>query len=132
ATRIRADWIMDLENEDYHRFPSLGYARNFQILYAKFLGVDLQRGLMVDPGKTVLTTSFDHLYDGISPVGYRGTHRPKPIRRSRWLLVMIVFIIACVVGAITALFILDVLRLPSWDELAGNDKGPSSAEERLV
>ncbi len=130
VTRIRADWIADLENEDYHRFPSLGYARNFQVLYAKFLGVDLQRGSMIDPGKTVLTTSFDHIYDGVTPVGYRGNRRPKPIRRSRWLLVIIVFSAACIIGAITALFILDILRLPGWDELTGDDKAPT--EERLV
>lgn len=129
ATRIRADWISDLENEDYHRFPSLGYARNFQILYAKFLEVDLQRGSMIDPGKMVLTTSFDHIYDGVDPIGYRGSRRPKPIRRSRWLLLIIIFSVACVVGAITALFILDILRLPGLDE---DDKEQAPTEERLV
>jgi len=41
ATKVRADRIVDLENDTYANFPNLAYAKGFLIIYAKYLGVDV-------------------------------------------------------------------------------------------
>ncbi len=44
-TRIRAQQIRNLENDDYGNFPSPSYAKSFLAIYAKFLHVDVSQEL---------------------------------------------------------------------------------------
>src|SRR5437867_3641272 len=41
ATKVRAERIVDLENDDYTNFPNMAYAKGFLLIYAKYLGVDV-------------------------------------------------------------------------------------------
>ncbi len=117
ATKIRADRLNELERDEYARFPSLAYARNFLILYAKYLGVDVSKYAVLDVGRPVFTADYQYM-QGESLGAIRSTGpRKKPIRRSRWLLAFGIFAVAITIGAITALFILSIQRLPSLDQL---------------
>jgi cytoskeletal protein RodZ len=44
-TKIRPDRLIDLEADEYSRFPNLTYAKSFLAKYARFLGVDIQHEL---------------------------------------------------------------------------------------
>jgi cytoskeletal protein RodZ len=44
-TKIRPDRIIDLEADEYSRFPNLTYAKSFLAKYARFLGLDIQQEL---------------------------------------------------------------------------------------
>ena len=57
TTKIRPERIIDLEADDYSRFPNLTYAKSFLAKYAKFLGLDLQDEL--DQFQVEQTISLD-------------------------------------------------------------------------
>ena len=45
ATRMRPDKILALENDDFTRFGSVAYAKNFLLLYGRYLKVDVSTEL---------------------------------------------------------------------------------------
>jgi cytoskeleton protein RodZ len=60
STRIRAQQLRDLENDDYGNFPNPTYAKSFLTQYAKFLGVD------VSQERETFDVSQAHTYSSIT------------------------------------------------------------------
>jgi|GEM_PF-2208598 len=122
-TKIRPDRLEELERDEYGGFPSLAYARNFLLLYAKFLGVDVSKYPLIDVGKPVLVGDYQYLKgEGITGLRSTTLRKKKPVRRSRWLIVFGILAVATTLGALTALFILNVQRLPSFNQLLNHDE----------
>ncbi|HEY0792348.1 MAG TPA: helix-turn-helix domain-containing protein [Chthoniobacterales bacterium] len=74
-TKIRPDRILDLEADDYSRFPNLTYAKSFLAKYAKFLGVDLREELEQFHVSRGISLS-DYQYLRSAPVRYMAESRP--------------------------------------------------------
>ncbi len=122
VTKIHPERLDDLERDEYAHFPSLAYARNFLMLYARFLGVDASKYPVIDVGRPVLTGEYEYLKSvEAKPIGASrsalASIRRKPRRRSRWLIAFGVLITATTIGALTAFLILDFRRLPSLEQL---------------
>lgn len=105
ATKIRPERISDLENDDYTKFPNIAYARNFLVLYAKFLAVDISRYPTVEVGNTVGLGDYQYLRsedDGAAP-GRRSRVRPEPAgppEKPRWLIAFFIFLVMLTLGAL--------------------------------
>jgi len=111
-TKIRPERINDLERDDYTRFPNLAYARNFLILYAKYLGVDISKYPTVEVGSTVGLGDYQYLRneDAEKPRGVR-QEPVGPPPKPRWLIVFFVFLAMLAIGALIGLGIVNFLRL---------------------
>lgn len=128
VTRIPKARIVDLENDDYSRFPSLAYARGFLVLYARFLNVDRSKYAQVDVGSPVALTDYQYLQhnDGVSSLRMGPLATPPP-RRKVWLKRIGIFSAAIIAGIISALAVLQWNRLPSIDQLVQKRETPPSS-----
>lgn len=85
VTKIRVEQLLDLERDDFTRFPSPAYARGFVRLYSKALGLDDRRMLAQLDGR--LDSEEDELgYVQAPSVEYipQRTEITAPIRVSRF------------------------------------------------
>ncbi|PAW79130.1 MAG: hypothetical protein B9S32_04010 [Verrucomicrobia bacterium Tous-C9LFEB] len=85
VTKIRVEQLLDLERDDFTRFPSPAYARGFVRLYSKALGLDDRRMLAQLDGR--LESEEDELgYVQAPSVEYipQRTEITAPIRVSRF------------------------------------------------
>ncbi len=125
ATKIRADRLRDLEEERYENFPNLTYARGFLLIYARFLGVDISRYQTIDIGNPARGGAYQYLSNSVGMQTVRTfTPQQRPLNRSRFLMISAVFGGAILLGGLTAYVILNVLRLPSLEQLVETDKAP--------
>ncbi len=116
--KMRPDRVADLEKDEYGRFPNLAYARSFLLLYAKFLGVDVSRFQTVDVGNSAGVGDYQYLQNerGVDSLRFSHEHAGPP-RRPRWILPFLVLMGGLLLGAVMALIVLNVNRLPSLDQL---------------
>lgn len=64
ATKIKADRLADLENDDYTRFANMAYAKGFLLIYAKYLKVDISEFTkMMGVGNPVGTDDYEYLHN---------------------------------------------------------------------
>lgn len=112
ATKIRAARIVDLENDDYTRFPNITYARSFLLLYAKFIGVDISQYPTVEVGSTVGLGDYQYLQSDGTPAPSRTRQAPDaPPEKPRWLILFFVFLAMAVLGAFIAWGVMNIRRL---------------------
>lgn len=117
ATKMRPDRILDLERDDYTRFPSLAYARSFLLLYAKFLKVDISKFHTMEIGNPAGVGDYQYLQNERGVDSLRFTRQSdERLKNPRWFRAFVVFFAMVVVGALCAYFYLSLLRLP-FDEI---------------
>ncbi|HWL52738.1 MAG TPA: helix-turn-helix transcriptional regulator [Chthoniobacteraceae bacterium] len=126
ATKIRAARLTDLENERYDHFPNLAYARGFLLIYARYLEVDLSKYQTIDIGNPARGGAYQYLKNTAESRTLRTFAPPKPVNRSRFLIISLLFTGAIAISAVTALVILTVLRLP-LDQLIQEDQAALQA-----
>jgi len=123
ATKMRDARINDLERDDYSRFPNLAYARNFLILYAKFVGVDISKYPTVEVGSPIGLSDYQYLRTNPQEKAAPRA-RPEPAgppEKPRWLIVFFVFLIMLAVGALVGWGIMNFRRLGPVEKLATKD-----------
>ena len=123
TTKIRPERIADLERDDYTHFPNLTYARNFLILYAKFLGVDISKYPTVEIGNTIGLGDYQYLQSEEAEKAHRParTKQLEPPAKPRWLLVFFVFLLMLAVGALIGWGIMNYRRLGPMENLEKKD-----------
>jgi len=118
ATKIRAARIVDLENDEYSRFPNITYARSFLLLYAKFIGVDISKYPTVEAGSTVGLADYEYLQSGEMPPGQQKRPESKgPPEKPRWLILFFVFLAMVSLGALVGWYVMNFRRLGSMENL---------------
>src|SRR5215210_211638 len=106
-TKVRADRIADLENDDYTNFPNMTYAKGFLVIYARFLGVDVSEFLGGWENASPVSME-DYQYLNNAPERRPSVER-RPDEKPVWPLLLV---IALVIGAATcAYFVLTLKRL---------------------
>ena len=124
ATKIRAARIVDLENDDYMRFPNITYARSFLVLYAKFLGVDITKYPTVEAGSTVGLADYQYLQSDETPAPQRTRQEPqKPPEKPRWLIIFFVFLVMLVIGALIGWGVMNLKRLGPVENFVKKENG---------
>jgi len=114
ATKIRAARIVDLENDDYMRFPNITYARSFLVLYAKFIGVDITKYPIVEAGSTVGLADYQYLQSDEAPPVQRPSQEPQDLpEKPRWLILFFVFLAMLALGALVGWYVMNFRRLGS-------------------
>jgi len=112
VTKIRPARIVDLESDDYTHFPNIAYARNFLLLYAKFLRVDISKYPTVEVGSTVGLGDYEYLQSDGTPIPHRTRQMPDgPPEKPRWLIVFFVFLAMAVLGAFVGWGVMNIRRL---------------------
>lgn len=117
ATKIRPDRIADLEQDDYMRFPNIVYARNFLILYAKYLGVDISRYPTVEIGFDTGVSEYSYLQQddgsGAAPAARKRRRRDAalPPEKPRWLIAFFIFLVAFAAAALIGWSVMTIKRL---------------------
>lgn len=114
ATKIRAARIVDLENDEYDRFPNLAYARSFLLMYAKYLGIDISKYRTMEVGSPAGVGDYQYLQNEGGVDSLRFT-RPRPVdapvQNLRWLPAVVTFMAFLIFGLLTWLFVLKVEQL---------------------
>jgi cytoskeletal protein RodZ len=129
ATKMRAERVLDLENDDYTNFPSLAYAKGFLVIYAKYLGVDVSDF----SGNLNVTGRF-----GIEDYEYlhNAPERPPPITTRRkekrsvkpLVLVILVLVILAIIGTLAVMnFVMKYERIGNIDQLVQKETPAPSA-----
>ncbi|MCX6966998.1 MAG: helix-turn-helix transcriptional regulator [Verrucomicrobia bacterium] len=122
ATKIRAARIVDLENDEYTRFPNITYARSFLLLYGKFLGVDISKYPTVEAGSTVGLADYQYLQSGEGARPEQRRPEPKgPPEKPRWLIAFFVFLVMLALGALVGWYVMNFRRLGSVENLVKKD-----------
>lgn len=117
VTKIRPHSIAELERDDYSNFPSLAYAKGFVILYAKYLGVDVNdiNNVFGNPNEFGMS-DYEYLSHTVENEGTK-PHRAETERsRGGSKATIIILIILIIVGGAFyygAQFLLKVQRLDS-------------------
>lgn len=121
ATKIRAGRIADIENDAYDNFTHMTYARNFVVLYARFLNVDVTPHLDdFNTGTVIDMDDYQYLKD-TAPVAQ--IRRPVRRRRTRPLVAMAgAVVVALVFLAVWLGF--NIQRLGDIDSLAERRNNP--------
>ncbi len=124
ATKIPKARIVDLENDDYSKFPSLAYARGFLAIYARFLNVDRSKYAPLDVGSHLSLLDYQYLKDeAVTSLSF-GPRRKEPPKRLVWLKRIGFLMIAALVGMLSAWAVLEWNRLPSIDQLINREAQP--------
>lgn len=112
STKIRPERIGDLERDDYTRFPNIAYARNFLVLYAKFLGVDISKYPTVEVGSTVGLGDYQYLRSDETEAPVRTRQEPAgPPEKPRWLIAFFIFLAMLALGALLGWTYMTIRRL---------------------
>ncbi|XHR28206.1 MAG: helix-turn-helix domain-containing protein [Chthoniobacteraceae bacterium] len=119
ATKIRPERISDLEADDYMGFPNIVYARNFLILYAKYLGVDISRYPTVEIGFDTGVSEYSYLQqqgEGDNTAGaparkHRRAESSAPPEKPQWLISFFIFLVAFAAAALVTWGVMTIKRL---------------------
>ena len=112
VTKIRAARIVDLESDDYTRFPNITYARSFLLLYAKYLGLDISKYPTVEVGSTVGLGDYQYLQSDETPPPARTRQvQDGPPEKPRWLILFFVFVAMAIIGAFIGWGVMNIRRL---------------------
>jgi cytoskeletal protein RodZ len=131
VTKIRPERIVDLEGDDYSRFPNSAYAKSFLLLYGKFLGVDVSDSAEAfgDTRGKMRVEEYEYLSNAPTP-------RVRPIRPARKKRSIRPLIVAAAAFTIALVFLYSVLnfqRLGNLSELAERSVGnPDSRAKNIV
>ncbi|MEI6560626.1 MAG: helix-turn-helix domain-containing protein [Verrucomicrobiota bacterium] len=124
ATKIRAARILDLENDEYMRFPNITYARSFLVLYAKFLGVDITKYPTVEAGSTVGLAEYQYLQTDEAPPAQHKLQEPQqPPEKPRWLIAFFVFLLMLLLSAFAGWYVMNFRRLGSVENFVKKENG---------
>lgn len=123
VTKIRPERIMDLECDEYTRFPSLAYARSFLILYAKYLEFDVSKYQTMDVGNPAGVGDYQYLQSeaGVDSLRFTRTAEapaPKPIL----FRALVVFVAGALLGVFTLYWLMTLKRLPVEDLVQKHQK----------
>jgi cytoskeletal protein RodZ len=114
VTRIRPDKLLDLEEDNYSNFPSISYAKGFLLLYARFLGVDVQEFAdSLHAPNPVSSGDYEYLSaaaSGPAPPPARRPYHFAP-KRERSLLPIVVF------GFLAGAIVLGIYLVVSWERI---------------
>ena len=115
ATKIRPERITDLEADDYMHFPNIVYARNFLILYSKYLGVDISRYPTLEIGFDTGVGEYSYLQQNEESAEPLRKKRRRvavaPPEKPRWLIAFFVLLVALAAGALIGWGIMTIKRL---------------------
>ncbi len=119
ATKIRPERISDLEADDYMGFPNIVYARNFLILYAKYLGVDISRYPTVEIGFDTGVSDYSYLQQqgendttaGAPTRKHRRAESSAPPEKPQWLISFFIFLVFFAAAALVTWGVMTVKRL---------------------
>ena len=126
-TKILKERIVDLENDELTNFPNIAYARNFTILYAKFLGVDTSQYPIIEVGNPAGVGDYQYLKNARGIDSLRFARQPLRSRnKGGWFGKLVVFAIALITGIGAAVFILNLQRLPEVDDLVKKKNPPGA------
>ncbi len=106
-TKVRADRIADLENDDYTNFPNMTYAKGFLVIYARFLGVDVTDFLGGWENASPVSME-DYQYLNNAPERRPSVER-SPQEKPVWPLLLVVALV--IAAATCAYFVLTLKRL---------------------
>jgi cytoskeletal protein RodZ len=125
ATKMRAERVLDLENDDYTNFPSLAYAKGFLVIYAKYLGVDVSDfSSNLNVSGRFGIEDYEYLHNAPEPLP--PIVREKPRRSVKPLVIVII----AVVGTVAAMnFMSKFERLGNIDELLEKQGDPKEASQ---
>ena len=122
ATKMRPERIKDLERDDYTRFPNLTYARNFLILYSKYLRLDISKYPTIEVGSTVGLSDYQYLRSEEKETAKRSIpEQAGPPEKPRWLIVFFVFLIMLALGALIGWGVMNFRRLGPVENLGKKD-----------
>lgn len=127
ATKIPKARIVDLENDDYSRFPSMAYARGFLSIYARYLNVDRSKYAPLDVGNHLSLADYQYLKEEAVTTLSFGPKRNEPPRRKVWLKRLGFLTLAVALGVVAALAVLEWNRLPSIDQLINRETPEENA-----
>jgi cytoskeletal protein RodZ len=124
ATKMRAERVLDLENDDYTNFPSLAYAKGFLIIYAKYLGVDVSdfAGNLNASGRFGIE-DYEYLHNAPAPLPPIARRKPK---RSLKPVIIVAIAIAGTVWVMN--FQSKIRQLGDLDELAKKETNPAHGQ----
>jgi cytoskeletal protein RodZ len=94
ATKIRGDRLVDLERDEYTRFPNMAYAKGFLVIYAKYLAIDVSefsRALGV--GNPVGAEDYDYLNHKLER--YVPVFRPQKKKLNLKLVSLLCVVLIC-------------------------------------
>ncbi|MEK0444985.1 MAG: hypothetical protein RLZZ399_306 [Verrucomicrobiota bacterium] len=115
ATRIPADKLAALEENDFSRFPSLAYGRGFLLIYGKFLGVDVSaQACQLEGHNAIHTREYQYLNNTPTPALPEDALAPR--ERSPSVVPLLVFlgILGIIGGGFWILLNLKRLGLSFW------------------
>lgn len=120
ATKISAGRIADIENDAYDNFTHMTYAKNFVVLYARFLAVDVTPHLDDFNTSTVIDMDDYQYLKDTAPVAQ--IRRPARRRRTRPLVAMAAMVVVALV--FLAIWLgFNIQRLGDIDSLAKRRQG---------
>jgi len=135
ATKVRANRLEAIENEDFSQFDSLAYSKAAVLIYGKFLDVDVSPYLEAfETSENVTVDGYAYLQDNPAPP----PSRPVVIReRSSGgrgsLLPFAIGVIVLVGGFMAMKAILDVQRLkPAKTPVTGASPAATATPEKII
>ena len=129
ATKIRPERIVDLEADDLTHFPSLVYARNFLVKYARFLGLDIQDDLEnFQVNRAVGFGEFKYLTAAPPPKFKPEPRFNQPKKSLAPPLILAVIAVVILIGVpLIAFFAVNLSRLSPGDEEQNKTVGTTPA-----
>jgi cytoskeletal protein RodZ len=135
ATKVRANRLEAIENEDFSQFDSLAYSKAAVLIYGKFLDVDVSPYLEAfETSENVTVDGYAYLQDNPAPP----PSRPVVIReRSSGgrgsLLPFAIGVVVLVGGFMAMKAILDVQRLkPAKTPVTGTSPAATATPEKII
>jgi cytoskeleton protein RodZ len=131
-TKIRPERVVDLEADDYSRFPSTTYAKGFLLIYGRYLGVDVSES-SENFGDTHGKIRVDD-YEYLSNAPKRRAAPVRLERKKRSLRPLLVFAVAFSLAFVLLYWLLNFQRLGSLSALAerGLGRGNSAPQATPV
>ena len=106
ATKIRPERIIDLEGDEYARFPNRTYAKSFLAKYARFLEVDIQEELETfHISSSISLGEYQYLASAPAPdhSPIKPLLRPKAFRVPPWIVAALILVVLVGIPAISFL-----------------------------
>ena len=129
ATKIRTGRVVDIENDAYDNFTHMTYAKNFVVLYARYLGVNA--GPHLDDFNTGTVIDVDDSQDlqGTAP----GAQIRRTSRRRNTPLMAFAGVVTAILAGLFFWFVLITFeRLGDIDNLAQRQQGGAPALNESV
>jgi cytoskeletal protein RodZ len=127
ATKIRPERIIDLEGDEYGRFPNLTYAKSFLAKYARFLEVDIQDELEnFHISNTISLGDYQYLASAPAPdySPIKPRLRVKEFRVPPWIVAALILVVLVGIPAVSF--------LSNRASRAGSNRGVDSQDKLAV